>query len=74
MGTENLTSLVSRIFFVAAFVLLGVAVFEFASNLAGYTVLRGQWEASRLLEYAVVLLVFVMAMLLRQIRDARKAS
>lgn len=69
MTFEKLSSLVMRLFFAAAFVLLALAVCEAIVNVAGYTILQGSWQPGRLLDYAVVLLVFVLALLLRQIRD-----
>jgi hypothetical protein len=68
---EKLFSLVSRLLFFGAFVLLGVAIFEQASNALGFTLLRGAYSSGRLMELSVVLLVFVITLLLRQIRDAR---
>lgn len=75
MGLDKITSLASRVFFAAAFALLGLAILERLANEAGYTflislpVLRTV-PTSGLIEYAVVLLVFVIALLLREIRDA----
>ena len=70
MNFENLTSIVSRVFFFGAFLLLALAVIEAAVRLGGYTILRGAYSAGRLLELAAVLLVFVIALLLRQLREA----
>jgi hypothetical protein len=47
---------------------------EAAARQMGYTILRTSFEPARLLEYAVILLVFVIAMLLRQIRDGTRAA
>lgn len=74
MDMDKMSSVVSRLFFASALILLVVSVVEFLANRAGYTFLRGSWQPSRLLEYAVVLLTFVMAMLLRQIRDRQRSS
>jgi len=68
---EKLFSLVSRLLFFGAFFLLGVALFEQVSNALGFTVLRGAYSSGRLMELSVVLLVFVMTLLLRQIRDVQ---
>jgi len=68
---EKLFSLVSRVLFFGAFVLLGLALFEQASNAFGMTLLRGKYSSGRLMELSVVLLVFVITLLLRQIRDAQ---
>lgn len=67
--SEKTISLISRVFFLAAFVLLALAVFEAAAGQMGYTILRGKFTPGRLLEHAVILLVFVVTILLRQIRD-----
>lgn len=72
--SEKLSSLVCRAFFAAAFALLAVSLLEAGVRRLGYTFLRHSFEPARLLEYAVILLVFVLAMLLRQIRDGLKAS
>jgi hypothetical protein len=61
-------NLAVRLFFGIAFGLLALAILEFVVRQFGYTILR-VWEPGRLLEYAVVVLVFVMAILLLQIRD-----
>lgn len=68
---ETLFSLVSRVLFFAAFGLLGLALFEQGSNMLGLTLLRGAYSSGRLMELSAVLLVFVITLLLRQIRDAR---
>jgi preprotein translocase subunit SecY len=70
MSLEKLVSLASRLFFLGAFVLLALAVLERSANAFGYTMfnLRG----GRLLELAVVLLVFVIAMQMRELREELK--
>ena len=69
MTFEKMISVASRLFFLGAFVLLGLAVIERIANGAGYTIMPpGRFAAGRLLEIAVVLLVFVIAMQLREIR------
>jgi hypothetical protein len=70
MSLAKLMSTVSRLFFLGALVLLVIAVSESAVNLFGYTFLRGSYSGARLLEFAAVLLIFVTAVLLRQIKDA----
>jgi len=69
MTSESLSSLASRTFVVLSFGLLVLAVLEKLCNLAGYTFLKGSVGSSNLLEYAVVLLTFVLALVLRQVRD-----
>ena len=68
MTFEKMISMASRLFFLVAFVLLGLSVIERIANAADYTIMPGRFSAGRLLEIAVVLLVFVIAIQLREIR------
>jgi preprotein translocase subunit SecY len=68
MSLEWLVSLISRLFFLGAFVVLALALIEKIANTSGYTILR-MYTGSRLLEVAVVLLVFVIAVQLREIKE-----
>ncbi|MBW2275067.1 MAG: hypothetical protein JRG96_17510 [Deltaproteobacteria bacterium] len=74
MNIDSYSSLVSRLFFAFAFGLLGIAVVERVVFAFGYTILGGVFSGGRLLEIAAVVLVFVIALLLRQIREQLKAS
>jgi hypothetical protein len=76
MIVEKFISLLSRLFFLGAFVLFGLAVFERVAFAAGYTILfMGPLTGGRLLEISVVLLVFVIAMQLREMKgELRKKS
>jgi len=70
---DKLISVVSRIFFFGAFVLFGLAVIERIAYAAGYTIiLVGSFTGGRLMEIAVVLLVFVIAMQLREMKGELK--
>lgn len=71
---ENLSSLLSRAIFVLAFVVVGLAIFERIAFAFGYTLLRGAITGGRLLEIAAILMVFVIAILLRQIRDQLRSQ
>jgi hypothetical protein len=71
MSLEKIMSMSSRLFFLGAFVLLGLAVIERIANATGYTILQ-LYRGGRLLEFAVVLLVFVIAIQLREIREELK--
>lgn len=75
MGTDVLTSFLNRVFFAAAFILLAIAVVDRVLTWFGYTILGSSYTAGRMLEFAAIMLLFVMALLLRQTRDAaqRKA-
>lgn len=69
MDLAKLNSLASRLFFAAALVLLALAVVEKVANVMGYTILRGAFTAGRLLELSAPLVIFVIALLLRQVRE-----
>jgi multidrug transporter EmrE-like cation transporter len=70
MSLEKLVSLVSRLFFLGAFVSLGLVMIERIANATGYTILQG--KGARLLEIAVALLVFVIALELREMKEDLK--
>lgn len=72
MSIDSLSSLVSRLFFILAFVLLGLAVVERIVNYFGYTISGRAYPGGRLLEFAAIFMVFVIALLLRQIREQLK--
>lgn len=65
---SQLVSIVSRVVFVGALVLAGFAIWERIALMMGYTLLRGQYHPWRLLEYAAVALLFVVALQLREIK------
>jgi hypothetical protein len=67
---RELMSYASRLLFIGALILACFAVLEKLANLAGYTLLQGSYDPSRLLEFAGIALLFVFALLLREIRDA----
>ncbi|MEE8608369.1 MAG: hypothetical protein V3S55_12260 [Nitrospiraceae bacterium] len=69
MSFDKFSSLVTRLFFIGAFVLLIFAVTERAANIFGYTILQGYYTGGRLLEFSAILLIFVIALLLRQLRE-----
>ena len=71
MSLEKLISMVSRLFFIGAFVLLGVALIERIANASGYTILQ-VYRGGRLLDVAVVLLIFVIAVQLREMKEELK--
>jgi hypothetical protein len=59
---------IARVLFIVAFVLAGAAILEKAANMGGYTLLRSTYQPSRLLELAAVVMLFVIAVLLRDLR------
>jgi hypothetical protein len=69
MDIDRWTSVVARTFFFGAFLLLAVAVLVKLLNAFGALALGVTVTPARLLEWAVILLIFVIALLLRQIRE-----
>jgi len=67
---NSITSLISRVFFFISFVLIALALVERFLNFSGYTIFRGAYTSGRVLELAGLLMIFVIAILLRQIRDS----
>jgi hypothetical protein len=74
MDIDRVISVVCRILFAGGFVLLALAVLERLCFAFGYTILRGVFTGGRLLEIAAIILVFVIALLLRQIREELKGT
>jgi uncharacterized membrane protein YjjP (DUF1212 family) len=74
MDIAKLSSMVCRLFFGTAFVLLAISVLEKAAILMGYSILRRAYTPGRLLELSALLVVFVIALLLRQIREELKRT
>jgi len=72
---DQLTSITSRALFAVAIILAGLGVLEWLLRSFDYTIVGEAFTAGRLLEFGVIALVFVIALLLRQIREElRKAS
>lgn len=69
MTLDKLYSVISRLFFFGAFALLCAIVVEKIANFRGYTMLFG-YSGERVLDLAQALVIFVIAILLRQIRNA----
>ena len=72
MDFDKLNSLLIRLFFFGAFVFLALAVIVGIANIFEYAVLQGYSSAARLLELAALLVIVVIALLLRQVRDELK--
>ena len=74
MNIDKLIAAAGRPLFVIALILLALAGVERVANVGGYTVTRSSFTAGRLLEISALLATFVIAILLRQIRDEARAS
>jgi hypothetical protein len=69
MNYNRIATVASRILAVGALAPIALAVTEFTANVLGYTVMHQAHSPDHLLELAAVLAVFVITLLLRQIRD-----
>ena len=74
MNMTLINQLFARLLFFLALGLLGVAIIEILLSFLDYTILRGAYTAGRLIELSAALLIFVIAVLLRQIRDGSTAQ
>jgi len=74
MNIDGLTSVACRILLGAAFLLLAIALLERIAFTFGYTITGEAFSGGRLLETASAILLFAIALLLRQIREQLKHS
>ena len=74
MNFESLASIFNRLFFAGAFILFAVALLEKAANLAGYTIIGLTYSPGRLFEFAAIMLLFVITLLLRNIRETARTK
>lgn len=72
MNVDRLSSAMSRLFFAASLLFLALAVVEKIANLSHKTILYN-YTPDKLLEVAATMMVFVIALLLRQIREEMKS-
>ena len=72
MDIAKLNSLVCRFFFAVALLLLAISVVAKVAMLMGRTILGDTYTPGRLFELATLLVIFVIALLLREIREELK--
>ena len=65
---KQLTSLISRLMFIASFAIVGIAVWEKLANFFGLTLTRGYYTNWQLLEFSAIAILFVIALQLREIK------
>jgi len=65
---KQLSSLTSRVLFIASFIITGIAIWEKLANIMGLTLIRGYYTSWHLLEIAAIVLLFVIALQLREIK------
>jgi hypothetical protein len=69
MNLEFVYKHFARTLFIIASVAIAVAFLEWIGDFVGFSLIGEMYTAGRLVELAAALLVFVIAVLLRQIRD-----
>jgi len=69
---NQLSSIICRIFFFVALLLLFVALWEKFIRLFGWTMTFMPYEPGRIFEISAVLMIFVISLLLREIREELK--
>jgi hypothetical protein len=65
---KHITSLITRILFIASFIMAGIAAWEKLANIMGLTLMRGYYSNWQLLEFSAIALLFVVALQLREIK------
>jgi len=70
---DKFSSFFSRLFFAVALILLVIAIINWVLNLFGWTFSWLPYQSGRILEFSAILMIFVMALLLRQIRQTLRA-
>lgn len=71
---DKITSCFSRILFFIALGLLGVAFLNWFLRLLGWTLTWVKYQPGRLMEFAGILILFVIVLMLRQIRELMKKN
>jgi hypothetical protein len=66
---DKWTSILSRIFFTLAFIIFVIAVLSKIAILFGWNMNWMHFDPGRLFEFSAMMMVFVIVMLLRQIRE-----
>lgn len=74
MDIAKLNSMVCRFFFAAALVLFAVSVLAKAAAFVGHPILGDAYTPGRLFELSTLLVIFVIALLLREIREELKKN
>jgi hypothetical protein len=74
MNLEFVFKYFARTIFIMSSGGIAIAFLEWIGDFVGYSLTGDMYSAGRLLELSAALLVFVVAVLLRQIRDELRAS
>ena len=71
---DKLTSILGRIFFFVAFVMVCIAILDKLLRFSGWSISGMPYEPGRIFEFAAIMVTFVIALLLRQIREQLKSK
>ena len=71
---NNMLNSITRFAFILAVLAAALAILERVAYAMGYTLLRGTISGGRLLEISATLAIFVIALLLREIRDVLRVQ
>jgi uncharacterized membrane protein YcjF (UPF0283 family) len=74
MNANRIASLLERILFLIALLLLALAVVEKIANWSGYTLIGQAYAPGRLAELGGIVLLLVITLLLREIRGGRRGA
>ena len=74
MTMQNLLHNAGRLFFLGASATIVLAFMEGVAQIFGISLIAEAYPPGRLLELAATLLIFVIAVLLREIRDTLRAN
>ena len=69
---EKLSSILSRLFFSVGLLLIIIAIIDWCLRLFDYTFSWLQYQPGRVIEFSAILMITVVVLLLRQIRDSLK--
>ena len=72
MNVDLIYRIFARSLFFLALAILAIGFVELVANLFGTSVMSAGYTAGRMFEVSAAMMVFVIAVLLRQIRDALK--
>jgi hypothetical protein len=72
MDLDKYISIANRLLSIGVVALLSLAILEGLAQAFGYTIVSGNYAPGRLLELAGILGIFVIALLLRQVRETLK--
>jgi len=70
---KQLSSIISRILFIASFLIVGITIWEKLANRIGFTLTRGYFTNWELLEFSALALIFLIALQLREIKISLEA-